>query len=382
MKRFSFFILVFAFENSVLITRTIRDWHERGGTHSTGMDSSSLNVVSENRRNMELNYFTCDICQIAFVTSLAEKSAKKLKLRCMFCRSHLQAHYHSRKADNHLRYRRFDDAVDSHQKAANALDEALHSTSLPKAIESIKLQRDYHMKHIELIRLKKQQYERYKLAVEHQRQKDADFLAQRNAKDRFETACDLQISIYKTLEESDVLLNALNKSRRLSGSSKDSDSARSVDAAMDESKTVSIENSVEVKMGNARKTMKDDTAVIDELHTLNHQLHILVYTLVSRLDESSQESEGLREKIKTIEKERIVQRVLPLNEASDSSGAGMTAAAKDDLLVKAAYGTPERELSRRCSITGEERKIILPDSSELPPLELPEFDYSSFDEKL
>lgn len=275
-----------------------------------------------------------------------------------------------------MRYRRFDDAVDSHQKAANALEEALHSTSLPKAIESIKLQRVFHLKHIELIRLKKQQYERYKLAIEHQRQKDADFLAQRNAKDRLETACDLQISIYKTLEESDVLLDALSKSRRLSASSKDSDSGRSIDAAMDESKTVSIENSAEVKLGVAKKA-KDDTALIDELHTLNHQLHILVYTLVSRLDESSQESEGLREKIKSIEKERLVQRVLPLNEGGDAAAA--SGSKTDETAVKATFGTPE--LSRRCSITGEERKIILPDSSELPPLELPEFDYSSFDEQ-
>lgn len=293
--------------------------------------------------------------------------------QCFFLLSR-QAHYHSRKADNHLRYRRFDDAVDSHQKAANALDEALHSTSLPKAIESIKLQRVFHLKHIELIRLKKQQYERYKLAIEHQRQKDADFLAQRNAKDRLETACDLQISIYKTLEESDVLLDALNKSRRPSS---DSDSGRSIDAAMDESKTVSIENSAEVKLGIAKKA-KDETAIIDELHTLNHQLHILVYTLISRLDESSQESEGLREKIKSIEKERIVQRVTPLNEANDAIAS--TGSKTDDAMVKATFGTPE--LSRRCSITGEERKIVLPDSSELPPLELPEFDYSTFDEKL
>lgn len=268
-----------------------------------------------------------------------------------------------------MRYRRFDDAVDSHQRAASSLDEALHSTSLPKAIESIKLQRDFHIKHIELIRLKKQQYERYKLAVEHQRQKNADFLAQRNAKDRQETACDLQVSIYKTLEESDALLGELSKSRRLSASDKDSDSGRSVDAAMDESRTVSIENSAEVKMGTAKKA-KDETAIIDELHTLNHQLHILVYTLVSRLDDSSQESEGLRERIKTIEKEKIVQRVQPMSKAGDGA------------VPKAASGTPDRELSRRCSITGEERKIILPDSSELPPLELPEFDYSTFDEGL
>lgn len=280
----------------------------------------------------------------------------------------MQAHYHSRKAESHLRYRRFDEAIDSHQKAANALDEALLSTSLPKAIESIKLQRDFHLKHIELILLKKQQYERYKHAVEHQRQQRADFLEQRIAKDRIETACDLQISIYKTLEESDILLDTLSKNRRRL--SKDSDSVKSAEAVMDESKTISIESAGEVKMGTAKKT-KDDAAIIDEMHTLNHQLHILIYSLISRLDESSQESEGLREKIKTIEKEKIIQRVQPMSKIIDS-------VSKDD----AKLGTPERELNRRCSITGEERKIILPDTSDLPPLELPEFDYSSFDERL
>lgn len=215
-----------------------------------------------------------------------------------------------------------------------------------------------------MIVLKKQQFERYKNALEQQRQKNADFQEQRIAKDRIETACDLQISIYKTLEESDILLEMLSKNRRRL--SKDSDS----EAVMDESKTVSIESAGEVKMGTAKKS-KDDAAIIDEMHTLNHQLHILIYSLITRLDESSQESEGLREKIKSIEKEKIIQRVQPMSKIIDS-------VSKED----GKFATPDRELNRRCSITGEERKIILPDSSDLPPLELPEFDYSTFDEKL
>lgn len=272
-----------------------------------------------------------------------------------------------------MRYRRFDDAVESHQRAASSLEEALHSTSLPKAIESIKLQREFHLKHIELIRLKKQQYERYKLAVEHQRLKNADFLEQQNVKDRIETACDLQIAIYKTLEESDILLESLGNCRKLSGSGKDSDSVKSAEVAMDDSRTVSIENVGEVKMGT--KKAKDEAGVVDELHTLNHQLHILIYTLVSRLEESSQESEGLREKIKSIEKEKIIQRVQPMNKVQGGEALKVERA-------KAVLGTPEREISRRCSITGEERKIILPETSDLPPLELPEFDYSNFDGKI
>lgn len=39
-------------------------------------------------------------------------------------------------------------------------------------------------------------------------------------------------------------------------------------------------------------------------------------------------------------------------------------------------GSPTLTEQRRDSISGEERKIVLPDSSDLPPLELPEFDYN------
>lgn len=272
-----------------------------------------------------------------------------------------------------MRYRRFDEAVESHQKAANALEEALHSISLPKAVVSIKLQREFHLKHIELIRLKKQQYEKYKLAVEQQRLKNAEFLEQRLAKDRLESACDLQISIFKVLEESDILLDALGNGRKLSGGSRDSDSVKSAEAVMEQSETATIENICEVKMNIAKKA-KDETTVIDELHTLNHQLHILIYSMVSRLDECSQESESLRERIRSIEKEKVIQRVQPLVKVAESN-------VKEDS-ARASVSTPDRELNRRCSLTGEERKVILPDSSNLPPLELPDFDYSTFENEL
>lgn len=113
---------------------------------------------------------------------------------------------------------RFDEAIESHRKAANALDEALQiTTSNAKVLESIKLQRDFHMKHIELVRLKKAQYEKYKLAIEQQRLKNNDFLEQRMVKDRIESVCDLQIAIFKALEESDILLETLGNGKRSPG---------------------------------------------------------------------------------------------------------------------------------------------------------------------
>lgn len=241
------------------------------------------------------------------------------------------------------------------------MDEAFQITNVPKAIESIKLQRDFHLKHIELIRLKKQQYEKYKLAVEQQRIKNADIHEQRTVKNRIETTCDLQIAIYKTLEESDSLIETLN-SNRSSGKKLSADGDNS---SLNESKTtVCIENVGEVKMGI--KKLKSENCVVDELHTLNHQLHILVYNLVSRMDESNYEMEKLSERVKLLEKEKNIKSTQSSTEVKDTNGPA---------------NPNERGKGRRSSFTGEERKIILPDSSDLPPLELPEFDYSNFDEK-
>lgn len=273
-----------------------------------------------------------------------------------------------------MRARRFDEAAESHQKAAAALEEALQCTSVPKAIESIRLQREFHLKHIELIRLKKQQYEKYKLALEQQRQKKLDFMEQQSSKGRIESACDLQIAIYKTLEDSDCLLEQLNKRNTSANGDKDGI------GNMDESKTVSIENVDEIKLDNRKA--KDENAMFDELHTLNHQLHILVYNLISRMDETNQEADGLRERIKLLEKERngsISKPVQPTT--NENAGTLQVQENSGNGLSSGQNSSSDRELNRRCSITGEERKIILPESSDLPPLELPEFDFTPFEDR-
>lgn len=264
----------------------------------------------------------------------------------------LQAHYHSRKADNHLRCRRFDDAIESHKKAVTALDESLAAAANnSKATESVRLQRDFHSKRIDLIRLKKKQYESYKLAVEYQRLKTIE---PQIAKARLESTCDLQIAIYKTLEESDSLLNALNGRKSDEQATNNSDDGSS--------------NAAEAE---AQKTDGDSNGtLISDLHSLNHQLHILVFNLMSKMDESNNEMESLRDRVKMLEKERGG----PLRSPVSSKLASHKSEPKSE-------DTSAERLSRRCSITGEERKIVLPETSEFPPLELPEFDYGSFDKE-
>lgn len=243
-----------------------------------------------------------------------------------------------------MRCRRFDDAIDSHRKATAALEDVLKAITTGKIVESIRLQRDYHLKKIELIILKKRQYEIYKTAVEHERLKNEGGVESLPMKDG---TCDLQIAIYKTLEEADGLLATLKKSRSTNESNK------ATDAADKQTETET----------------KNDDVVMDDLQSLNHELHILIFNLMSKVDESAHEVESMRERLKGVDKDsKSASQRLPTSKSSSKSS------------IKSDESGVER-LSRRCSVSGEERKIVLPESSELPPLELPEFDYSNFDEQ-
>lgn len=223
-------------------------------------------------------------------------------------------------------------------------------TNNAKICESIKLQRDFQMKNIELVRLKKVQYEKYKAAIEQQRQKNSSFLDQRIIKDRTGNVCDLQISIFKTLEESDSLLDLLSGKRTAPRKSIDNDSNALVDGSVSSSENTNV---------TKPKNTKSDSSIVEDMHTLNHQLHILVFNLVNRIDESSHELEVLRDRIKVLEKnERQCQRKPSVSESSSKADE-----------------EHEHE-NQRVSLSGVERTIVLPESSELPPLELPEFDYN------
>lgn len=210
------------------------------------------------------------------------------------------------------------------------------------------------MKNIELVRLKKMQYEKYKAAIEQQRQKNCSFLEQRAVKDRTGNVCDLQISIFKTLEESDSLLDLLSGKRTAARKSVDSDSNVHADDL-----NASPENTSATKP----KINKSDSSIVDDMHSLNHQLHILVFNLVTRIDESSHELEVLRDRIKVLEKNEHQCQRKPSIKKSLSESSQRT------------DGEHEQE-NQQVPLTGEERTIVLPESSELPPLELPEFDYN------
>lgn len=255
----------------------------------------------------------------------------------------------------------FDDAIESHRKAATALDEALQSppNTNVKVNESIRLQRDFHTRHIELVGLKKVQYEKIKKALEQQRIKRMDILEHRAAKERLVDVCDMQIAIFKALDETDTLLDTLS-----AGFSKANVSdASTSDNSSDDSKSSNNTSK------DDEKASTENAQTIDDMHRINGQLHVLIYNLVQRVDESSQEMEALRDRVRALEKERTQSRQVSLAPSNKSSSESIIPADESPTLS-------DCNETRRNSMSGEERKIILPESSDLPPLELPDFDYN------
>ncbi|KAF5269344.1 hypothetical protein FQA39_LY08736 [Lamprigera yunnana] len=215
-----------------------------------------------------------------------------------------KAHLQYRKAENYLRCRKFEEAIECHNNAADLLQESLSLTENPRSIESLKLQRDYHLRQKQIVLVKKEQFDNYKKAIENQRQR-----MQNNSNITFEDnleqgSTSLQVAIYKTMEEADSLLNLLIK--RGSGANSDSESLRSFSTDTDE-RLLSIDT-IDSSNSNAlvcTKHPKDDSVVIEELRILNGQLHALVYKLVTQLDASTREVDMLKERIHQLESEKV-----------------------------------------------------------------------------
>lgn len=212
-----------------------------------------------------------------------------------------QAHQQHRRADAHLRHKRFLDAIECHKKASEFLDIAMSSTENPRSLESIKLQRNYHLRQKDIILIKKEQFENYQMALEH---KHFNSLCTDDFKDIQDDNKSLQVAIYRNMEEADSLLGLLIK--KGSNMNSDSESIKSFSTTDTDDKPISIDtlDSSNSNVPIGTKHPKDQNTVIEELKTLNEQLHSLVYRLVTQLDASVKENNALTDRIKQLENER------------------------------------------------------------------------------
>lgn len=137
-------------------------------------------------------------------------------------------------------------------KCIDNLNSCLDQSTSPKAIESIKLQRNHHIKQRDLILY---HYEKYK---KNEKQKLESVNVQLN--ERVINSNKIQLDLFENIDATDTLLEEL------------------------------------------KKTIPDSQTAVD-LQQTNSQLNVLLYQLITTLDETTQENDTLKEKLKFLEAE-------------------------------------------------------------------------------
>lgn len=185
-----------------------------------------------------------------------------------------------RRAEALLRSKKFLEAIKCHENAAALLKDALEGTDNPRSVESMKLQRDFHIRQKDIIMMHKKQYN-----------------LRNSERNRTKNLPD---AIHETLEKTDLLLVLLRE-----GGEADMESLKSMTpsdcnnihcAGADDSRS-NDNNTVMMVLKHA----KDKYVVVEELVTLNEQLHAHVYSLVEQLEMKERELSVLRERIATLE---------------------------------------------------------------------------------
>ncbi|EEB13432.1 Nuclear receptor-binding factor, putative [Pediculus humanus corporis] len=171
----------------------------------------------------------------------------------------VHAHFYDRRANALLKKYCFDEAIDYHLSAAKFLTESLKATDNEKAKQSIQLQKEYHLKQKDVLRVKKIQYQSLKEVLRVHKEAISRMMKARNGKndDSESEENSLQKVIYRTIEEADSLLDILVHKEDANHSDKElTSNGSSGDAAY--------------SVGTVHP--KDDKTVIEELKIVNYQL--------------------------------------------------------------------------------------------------------------
>lgn len=216
------------------------------------------------------------------------------------------SHRYARQAQKLFNSSRFDEAITSHELARKKIEEAMNLTSMPKVLESLRLQMQFHTKQIDLIIIRREQHEKCLAA---------------------QAAVDQGIGFRKNLDESRLVQVELFKSL---------DNVEKVVEVL-EQKTLSSGN---------KEASEFLSKLFEDLKLLNQQSMIMVNRLVTQLDERISENDDLREMV----------------------------ADRSDKLEPRTNSLEKKRSSHGLSDSDPELHKL----EELPPLELPSFDFNTF----
>lgn len=214
------------------------------------------------------------------------------------------AHQQHRRAEAHLRCRRFDEAIQCHKEASRLLEEAMKLTKVAKALESMTLQRDYHIQQENIIKMKANYYEKHLKTTEGNPHKIINEVDLQEHSKRDHHSHTLQAEIYRKMEEADSLLQILLK-RGLPG---EESVGNEVFGKIENLFPISEQETILCLGSNGKppsmsgsKLPKNEQMVIEELRVINEQLRSQVVQLLEELDLCHKENDHLRRRVNRLE---------------------------------------------------------------------------------
>lgn len=202
--------------------------------------------------------------------------------------------------------------------------------------------------------MKRNQFEKYIRTMEQQNQNQPD-VSGRTTQGRIEKSCQLQFSIYKTMEDTDILLEQLSQGNENTKQATGTTASRPPKSDAEADTKIQSEN-----------------GVIEELRTLNHQLHILVYALVSQMDDCNRETDALREQVLYFQTHSLAGAA----QRKETKRGSIPPIPNPSLVSK---DPPTTLVTTSQSMPKQQQHEIELESpilcGELPPLEMPKFDF-------
>lgn len=167
------------------------------------------------------------------------------------------SHRYARQAQKCFRSNKFDEAIMNHELARKKIEESMNMTTMPKVLESLRLQKQFHTKQIDLIIIRREQHEKC-LAAQSAVDLGLGF------RTHLEDSRQVQMDLFKSLDNVEKVVEVL------------------------EQKTLST---------GTREATEFLSKLFEDLKLLNQQSMIMVNRLVTQLDDRIAENEDLRERI-------------------------------------------------------------------------------------
>lgn len=180
------------------------------------------------------------------------------------------AHLNARNAEKFLKKQAFDEAIECHLNASAFLQEAMTLATFDKTLESLQLQKNYHIAQTEIIRAQQIQFALRKKIAELRKKKKME---KRKLPEGEQKNKELEWAVLRKMEEADSLISQLGEKQE----------------------------EREIDQDDISRETKFEKTVIEELKVVNSELRSIINKLFNELESSRMENESLKSRLKLYE---------------------------------------------------------------------------------